>query len=173
MMRKISEEVVLVDENDNVLGYEEKLKAHKNPVKLHRAISAFIFDPQNKKLLIQKRSAYKPTWPLFWSNTVCTHPRRGESYLACAKRRLVEEMGVNADVKEKFHFIYKARFNKEFGEHELDHVFVGNYSGKIEPDPKEVADHKWIEITELKKDFKKNSDKYTPWFKTIAKKLGL
>jgi isopentenyl-diphosphate delta-isomerase len=172
-MKKIAEEVVLVDKNDNVLGYKDKLEAHKNPVQLHRAISAIIFDPQNTKVLIQKRSAFKPTWPLFWSGTVCTHPRRGESYLASTKRRLMEELGINSDVMEKFKFIYKAKYNKTYGEYELDRVFTGNYSGEIKPDPKEVSDHKWIEISALKRDFKNNPSSYTPWFIKIVKKLKI
>ena len=66
--------VVLIDKSDNVIGYKEKFAAHKNPVPLHRAISVVIFSPDRKKMLIQKRAETKPTWPLFWSNTVCSLP---------------------------------------------------------------------------------------------------
>ena len=38
------EQVVLVDENDNQIGIEEKMAAHSNGGKLHRAISVFIFN---------------------------------------------------------------------------------------------------------------------------------
>jgi isopentenyl-diphosphate delta-isomerase len=67
-------QVVLVDKNDKVVGYKDKLEAHKNPVPLHRAVSVLIFNSGKDKVLIQKRSKNKPTWPLYWSNTVCTHP---------------------------------------------------------------------------------------------------
>jgi len=44
--------IVLVDEKDNPIGYEEKLSAHRNGGKLHRAFSIFIFPiPQNEALL--------------------------------------------------------------------------------------------------------------------------
>ena len=64
-------QVVLVDENDQVLGFEEKFDAHHKPVPLHRAISVIIFDTSGKKMMLQKRTEDKPTWPLFWSNTCC------------------------------------------------------------------------------------------------------
>ena len=37
----MSEQVILVDKNDNIIGVEEKLKAHQLGL-LHRAFSIFI-----------------------------------------------------------------------------------------------------------------------------------
>ena len=48
------DEVVLVNKNNEVLGYMEKLEAHKKGL-LHRAFSVFIFNSDNE-LLLQKRS---------------------------------------------------------------------------------------------------------------------
>lgn len=167
--RSNKEKVVLVDKDDKKIGLEEKVKAHKHPVALHRAISVIILD--RDRILLQKRSAYKPAWPLFWSNTCCTHPRDGESKEACAMRRLKEEMGFSTAVKPRFKFIYKAKYDDTFGEHELDTVLVGEYSGPIKPDNKEVAEYKWVKISELKKDLKENPQIYTPWFKRIFSKM--
>lgn len=166
-------QVVLVDKNDKVVGYKEKKRAHKNPVPLHRAISVVIFDKEGKRLLLQKRARNKLTWPLFWTNPCCTHPFKGESYKAAAERRLMEEMGISTSLKEAFRFIYKARYDKTWGEHELDVVFLGYYSGEIDPNPEEVADFKWMEIKAVAIDVKKNPGIYTPWFKTILRRLDL
>lgn len=168
-MKKLRTKIVLVDKKDKVLGYKDKVETHKNPVPLHRASSVVIYD--NDKMLIQKRSALKPTWPLYWSNTCCTHPYKGESYIGAARRRLREEMGFDTVLKEEFRFIHKAKYDKEFGEHELDCVFVGSYSGKVNPDPKEIADFKWVEVSKLMSEIKKKPDKYTPWFKIILQRL--
>ena len=132
-------EVVLVDKQDKVIGYQEKLKAHKNPVPLHRAISIVVFSPDKKNILLQKRSVKKPTWPLFWSNTACSHPYKNESFANAAVRRLKEEMGFSTALKEKFRFIYKAEMDKTWGEHEYDAVFVGYYSGPVDPDPADAV----------------------------------
>ena len=42
-------------------------------------------------------------------------PREGETYLEGAVRRLKEELGIEADLSEKFHFIYKADVGVVFG----------------------------------------------------------
>lgn len=164
-------DVVLVDRDDNAVGRKEKYEAHHNPVPLHRAISVVIYDNAHKKMLLQKRSNKKPTWGGFWSNATCTHPLADESYLQAAERRLFEEMGVKTQLKESFNFIYNSKYDETWGEHELDHVFVGEYDGEVKLDPEEADDYKWIEVEELLKDVNENPDIYTPWFKLILKRL--
>jgi isopentenyl-diphosphate Delta-isomerase len=173
-MKKNSIQVVLVNELDKELGLKEKYAAHKTPFPLHRAISIVIFNKNKRQMLITKRSAGKLTWPYYWSNSVCSHPYPGETYAVAAKRRIYEELGFNTYLKEAFHFTYSAVMdNKIWGEHELDHVFTGNYEGPVCPNPDEVAGYEWIEIGELKRDLKENPKKYTPWFKIVLTKLGI
>ena len=71
------ENLILVDEEDRVIGHEEKERCHDGAGKLHRAFSVFLFDGRGR-MLIQRRSAAKRLWPLFWSNSCCSHPRQGE-----------------------------------------------------------------------------------------------
>jgi len=164
--------IILVDSNDKILGFKEKFAAHKIPVSLHRAISIVIFSKNKSEMLITKRSAKKPTWPYYWSNTVCSHPYPKETCQKAAERRIYEELGFKTPLKEIFNFIYKAEMdNKVWGEHELDHIFTGIYEGPVRPDPKEVSGNEWIKIGDLQRDLKKNPGKYTPWFKIILKKL--
>ena len=164
--------VVLIDENDEVIGFKEKFSTHKVPVSLHRAISIIIFNKDKTQMLITKRSEDKPTWGGFWTNAVCSHPFPGETYQKAAERRIFEELGFRTSLKEVFSFVYEAEMDgKIWGEHELDHVFTGMYEGKIIPDPNEVSDYEWIKIKDLGKDLEKDSKKYTPWFKMIVNKL--
>ena len=164
-------DIILVDEKDKIIGYQDKIKTHKIPVPLHRAISVVIYDNNGKRMLLHKRTTSKSTWPLFWTNACCSHPLKGESYKAAAERRLKEEMGFSTFLKQVFKFIYKAKYDEIWGEHELDTVFIGNYEGEIKPNPEEVDSYKWVEIGKLASDVKKNSGKYTPWFKIILEKL--
>ena len=53
----MSNHVILVDENDNEIGVEEKIKAHQKKM-LHRAFSIFLFN-DNLEVLLQKRSPNK------------------------------------------------------------------------------------------------------------------
>ena len=164
------EQVILVDGQDNELGYEEKYACHKIPSRLHRAISVFIFNNKNE-LLVQKRSSEKKTWPSFWSNTVCSHPRPDEPPELAAKRRLEEELGFSCDIEHIFHFIYKADYDKTWGENEFDHVFIGQYDGPVKPNPDEIDEIKFVAIDQLKKDVENHPEKYTPWFKMCMNRV--
>src|SRR3989339_119662 len=110
-MKKSSDLLILVDKRDNILGYEIKEKCHEGPGLLHRAFSIFIFNDKDE-LFIQKRSKAKLLWPRYWSNTCCSHPRIGESYIQGANRRLVEECGFGTELKylSKFHYCANSDF---------------------------------------------------------------
>ena len=97
--------VILVDEKDNEIGIEEKIKVHREG-KLHRSFSIFIFNRKGE-LLIQKRAKSKYHSPGLWSNTCCSHPRPAKNLEDEVKKRLKEEMGiVKCSLKEVFNFIY-------------------------------------------------------------------
>ena len=112
--------VILVNENDEVLGEMEKMEAHRKGV-LHRAISVLVFNSKGEWLL-QQRAAHKYHSSLLWSNTACTHPMIGEDTIISAHRRLKEEMGMQSPLKKAFSFQYKAELDGDMIEHELDHV---------------------------------------------------
>lgn len=158
------EKLILVDENDNVLGYEIKAKAHENDGMLHRAFSLFIFNDK-KELLIQKRAQQKPLWPLFWANSVCSHPRKGEDYETAIHRRLKEELGIDTHLHVLYKFQYQARFDEVRSENELCSVYIGKSGEEIIANPNEIAEWNFVDLTQLKIDITENPLKYTPWFK--------
>lgn len=165
----MEEKIILVDKNDTKIGTEEKIKTHKEG-KLHRAFSIFIFNSKGE-LLLQKRVNTKYHTPGLWTNTCCSHPRPGELLEKAIHRRLIEEMGIDCELKKIFSFIYKATLKNNLFEHEYDHVFIGKFDGEPNPDLTEVDDYKWISIDELEKDINKNPKKYTPWLQIIFKKI--
>ncbi len=165
----MNEKVVLVNEDDNEIGVEEKVKAHKEG-KLHRAFSIFIFNSKGE-LLLQRRAGNKYHSGGLWSNTCCSHPKPGESIEHAAHRRLREEMGFDCSLNEVSRFIYRAELNNGLTEWELDHVFIGKYDGEVNPNPNEVEDWKWININDLKDDIKRNPNNYTVWFKMALDKV--
>jgi len=161
----MEELVVLVDENDVQLGLMEKQQAHIAGL-LHRAFSVFVFNSKGE-LLLQQRAVDKYHSPMLWTNTCCSHPRENETYKEAAHRRLKEEMGFDCELKEKFHFIYRAELGEKLFEHELDYVFTGFYEGKININKEEVQDFKWIPMDELIADMGLHPEKYTVWFRII------
>jgi len=159
------EEVILVNENDEEIGFMEKMEAHEKGL-LHRAFSVFLFNQQNE-LLLQQRAFSKYHSAGLWTNTCCSHPRKNESILAAANRRLMEEMGIVADLKIVNKFIYKAPFENGLTEHELDYVLIGTYNGPVQYNKEEVASYQWIALDKVASDCKSTPELYTVWFRHI------
>ncbi|WP_163400249.1 isopentenyl-diphosphate Delta-isomerase [Flavobacterium fluviatile] len=159
------ENVILVNQNDEQIGLMPKLEAHEKAV-LHRAFSVFILNNKNE-IMLQQRAHQKYHSPLLWTNTCCSHQREGESNIEAGSRRLFEEMGFQTDLKELFHFIYKAPFDNGLTEHELDHVMIGYHNENPAINPEEVEDWKWMKIEDIKEDIEKQPEIYTVWFKII------
>ena len=161
----VEEKVILVDTNDNPIGLMNKLEAHEKAV-LHRAFSVFILNDKNE-LMLQQRAHLKYHSPLLWTNTCCSHQRENETNIQAGTRRLREEMGFETELKEMFHFIYKAPFDNGLTEHELDHVMLGNYNNTPFINKDEVESWKWMKIEDVKNDMIMNPNLYTVWFKII------
>jgi isopentenyl-diphosphate delta-isomerase len=153
--------VVLVDRDDREIGTCPKLEAHKEGL-LHRAVSVFVFDERDR-LLLQRRAADKYHSGGLWSNTCCTHPYPGETPLAAAARRLLEEMGLAVQLSAAGSIVYRADFGNGLIEHEYDHLFVGRFGGTPRPNPAEVSDWRWIEPDELERQRSESPGDYTAW----------
>lgn len=161
----VEEKVILVDTNDNPIGLMNKLEAHEKAL-LHRAFSVFILNDK-KELMLQQRAHHKYHSPLLWTNTCCSHQRENETNIQAGTRRLREEMGFETELKEMFHFIYKAPFDNGLTEHELDHVMIGYFDNIPVINDDEVESWKWMKIEDIKNDMIANPDIYTVWFKII------
>jgi len=159
------EKVILVNENDEPIGLMPKLEAHEK-AQLHRAFSIFILNSKNE-VMLQQRASEKYHSPLLWTNTCCSHQRDGETNIQAGNRRLQEEMGFSTELKELFHFIYKAPFDNGLTEHELDHVMIGYYNDEPNINRDEVESWKWMDIDAIKEDMFQNPAIYTVWFKII------
>ena len=163
----MEEQVVLVSEKDEILGVMDKMQAHENGI-LHRAFSVFLFNDKGE-MLLQKRAADKYHSPNQWTNAVCSHPRMGETYMEAAQRRLKEELGIETPITYRFNFLYKADVGQNLWEHELDHVFTGNFEGEFKLNEDEVSEVRYISIDELDKEMAANPENFTEWFKIILK----
>lgn len=159
------EPLILVDGNDAVRGFDTKINAHRGSGILHRAFSVFLFD-QHQRVLLQKRSQQKPLWPGFWSNSCCSHPRRGESYSVATRRRLQEELGVETELEYVYRFEYHAQFGDLGAEHELCTVFIGYLDGDLalQPNRAEIEEWGWFAISAVDRWVATGHTELTPWF---------
>lgn len=158
-----SEELILVDTDDNEIGYRSKAACHDGSGILHRAFSLFLFNAEGE-LLLQQRAAEKRLWPGFWSNSCCSHPRRGESLPVATMRRLDDELNIAAELEFVYHFCYQAEFNDAGSENELCHVFLGEIDGEPRPNDSEVESIRFISADDLGAELAAHPQRFTPWF---------
>lgn len=158
--------LILVDEHDRPLGTMPRAQAHASPGTLHRAFSVYIFRRNGEELLIQKRHESK-LWGGIWANSCCSHPRDGEETMDVAPRRLKEELGFTCALTPVGTFVYQAEDPDGKGaEHEHVTVFRGDVNDDVAvtADPEEIAEWKWVTMSELRDQMKKNPDQFAPWF---------
>ncbi len=168
----MEELVVLVDEENKVLGTMPKTKVHQARTPLHRAFSLFLFN-SNKELLLQQRSDKKKTWPLVWSNSCCGHPGLGEENENAIKRRLREELGL-----KKLNILgslpYRYCFSKNgIMENEICPVFFGTTDESPDINLDEVESIRWVKWTDFMKEINNDpTEVFSPWCKEQARLLA-
>jgi len=158
------EPLVLVDAQDRELGFLDKAAAHRGRGILHRAFSLFVFD-ENGRLLLQQRAPGKRLWPGYWSNTCCSHPRRGESIESAIHRRLREELGLEAALEFLYKFEYQAQYDDTGAEHELCWVYAGRSSAAPRVNRNEIAALRYLSAAQIDAEIASAPETFTPWFK--------
>ena len=159
-----TEELILVDELDREVGQGAKRECHAGNGILHRAFSIFIFNDRNE-LLLQRRSAEKPLWPDYWSNTCCSHPRAGESMSEAVNRRLAQELGIECSLTFLYKFKYHAQYGAVGAEHEYCWVYFGHYDGDIDVNEHEISGVRFVDIASLQTEIAGSPKRFTPWLK--------
>lgn len=154
--------MTLVDVQDRVLGFGSKALCHRGTGTLHRGVSVFLM-AKDGSILLQQRSEQKELWPLYWSNSCCGHPDRGENYLAAAQRRTREELGVTPPLRHLFTFRYSAQYSAAGSENEICAVFAGELNHAAHPNRAEIAALRWITPSQLEKEISRYPESFTPW----------
>ncbi len=159
------EQLILVNEQDEDIGSLSKLECHLGAGVLHRAFSIFIFNSA-AEVLLQKRSAQKHLWPLYWSNACCSHPRPGEDAEVSAQRRLEQELGIRTPLSFLYKFIYQAQYQGAGSENELCWVWAGEAEAEaIIVNTNEIAEWRFFSIQDLDIALSETPEKFTPWMK--------
>ncbi|MEO9309828.1 MAG: isopentenyl-diphosphate Delta-isomerase [Nitrososphaera sp.] len=160
----MEELLILVDSNDNPIGFEEKVKCHLPNGKLHRAFTVLLFN-KDGKLLLTRRSQSKMLWPGDWDGTVASHPRKTETYVSSAERRLPEELGSGCKLDYLFKFEYHVPYKDVGSENEICGTLIGEITEPFELKlvKDEISEAKWTSAAELFSDMRNNPQIYCPW----------
>ncbi len=167
----MTEQVVLVDENNKAIGSKDKSLVHNSNTPLHRAFSIFVFNKKGQ-LLIQQRSHLKKTFPLVWSNSCCGHPVPGETSLNAIRRRLKDEL--NIKITDIHCILPDFRYNAEMNgiyENEICPVYIGFTSEIPIINRNEVEAFKWVAWHKFIKIADSDDPYFSVWSKLETKEL--
>ncbi len=165
------EEVVLVDEENNILGTMPKALVHGASTPLHRGFSLFLFNRKGE-LLLQQRSHTKKTWPLAWSNSVCGHPGLHESNVDAAKRRLSHELRMEAITIEEV-APYRYTFVRTgVMENEICPILVGMTEEEPKPNLEEVEAVRWVAWGVFLEEVNAERNAFSEWCEEEARILS-
>ncbi|OGJ21943.1 hypothetical protein A3K73_04840, partial [Candidatus Pacearchaeota archaeon RBG_13_36_9] len=165
-----TQDLILVDSNDKVLGIESRESCHRGIGKKHRAICALIFN-DDKKVLVQRRSEHKSLWPGSYDVSFATHVFPEETYKTAGERRLPQELGFSGQLEVLSKFDYASAYNSSSSENELCTLLIGKHDGNVSPNRDEVIEQYWVSLDELATDISANPNKYTPWLKLSLESL--
>ncbi len=158
----MSDDLVVVDENDNFIRHSPRKQVHQS-TEWHRGVHSFLFNDKGEILLLL-RSAKKDKYPLHWECAISEHVDPGEKYLQAIRRGIKEELGVEPPELERV-----AKFKWAYGPH--DHTIAELYKGTVNEeftlDEEEVQEVRYRPVEEVKADI--DDGKYTPWFREIFK----
>lgn len=123
----------------------------------HRSVHIWIVDSKGR-LLLQKRSMSKETYPGLWDISCAGHVLSGESHLEAACRELQEELSLTIMQKNRLQFL--AEFPvvslpcPNFIDRERHQVFILELEdGEINllrPDGEEVSEIRWWKVHEFR-----------------------
>lgn len=150
---------------DGELTPVEKLAAHQRGLR-HLAVSVFVI--RNGAILIQRRAMGKYHTPGLWANTCCTHPAWDEDPLACAHRRVNEELGITGlTLHHRGQIEYRADVGNDLIEHEVVEVFIAEAGDDmpLRPNPDEVMDTRWVTPEDLAQEIAASPEDFTPWLR--------
>jgi isopentenyl-diphosphate delta-isomerase len=162
----MEDQLILVNENDEMVGVGEKLRVHREGL-LHRAFSIFILNSRGE-LLMQRRALCKYHSAGLWSNTCCGHPRPGEQVVAAAERRLKAEMGLDCQLEEFGSFIYRADVGDGLVENEFDHLLLGRSDLDPSLNMQEATGWKRVHFAALGTELNNRPEDFTCWFRLIV-----
>ena len=156
----------IVDESDSVVGSASRREVHRSGL-LHRSTHLLVFDSRGR-VLLQKRSSEKDTFPGRWDSSVSGHVDSGEEYDACVVREAYEEIGVDLEgVPER---IFKIDACEETA-NEFTWVYKHFSDGPFVINKEEISEVRWFSGESVDQMLLGERDSFSPAFALVWQRL--
>ncbi|MBM3889505.1 MAG: NUDIX domain-containing protein [Verrucomicrobia bacterium] len=161
----------VVNDRDEVVARASRGEIHQRGL-MHRAVHIFVFNPDGE-LYLQKRSQTKDTFPGCYDSSASGHLDAGESYDACARRELREELGLEADAG--LMWLFKIPASAETG---WEHVafYTCQTDATPQPNPREIESGRFHTLAEViamvQADPRQFANAFLKVFEQFGRRLG-
>jgi len=169
----IEDLVVLLDDDGTPRGHAPRTSVHGPDTPLHLAFSCYVLDDDGH-VLMTRRALSKRTWPGVWTNSFCGHPRPREDAEEAVARRGREELGIEIEDLQLMlpRFRYRAVDASGVVENELCPVWFATTRSAPMPDPAEVMDRAWVDVTDLGRAVAATPWAFSPWMVLQVEELA-
>ena len=152
----------IVDVEDKVIGRASREEVHRQGF-LHRSAHLLVFDEQGR-VLLQKRSMEKDTFPGKWDSSVSGHVDSGEHYDQCIVREAKEEIGL--DLEEVPEKLFKVEACEQTAQ-EYTWVYRTISGGPFTPNEKEISEIRWNTSDEVRVLLDSEPESFSPAFALV------
>jgi isopentenyl-diphosphate delta-isomerase len=159
----IDETLILVNERNRKVGAAPKQQVHRRGL-LHRAFSIFLVDSRGRFLLQQRHPRQYHSGGL-WANSCCGHPKIHEQTIQAARRRLREDLGVDANLRFGFFSRYQSVLDNRMQENEFVYVYFGDLRAPVNPNVDEINAVDFLTQREIDRRLKQKPSSFTYWLK--------
>jgi isopentenyl-diphosphate delta-isomerase len=159
----IDENLILINERNRAVGTATKQLVHRKGL-LHRAFSIFLIDSHGR-FLLQQRHPRKYHSGGLWANSCCGHPKAHERSIQAARRRLGEELGIDANLRFGFFSRYQTTLDNGMHENEFVYVYFGNLMAPVKPNVDEIINIDYFTPREIGRRMKQEPNSFTYWLK--------
>jgi isopentenyl-diphosphate delta-isomerase len=166
----MDERIIFADENDLPVGIGTRDEAWAKGIYV-RIVRAVLRD-ENGRILSQRRSPSKKSYPDRWTDSASGHVDEGDSYDSAIDRELEEELGLNIGLTFIDKFTSKDIVDdKKIFEHNAVYEGTIDSSMVLNLQESEVSGVKWYDLSELKELMQKNPDSFTPGFRELINRF--
>jgi isopentenyl-diphosphate delta-isomerase type 1 len=156
----------IVDESDSVVGSASREEVHRLGL-LHRSSHLLVFDSM-ERVLLQKRSSEKDSFPGRWDSSVSGHVDSGEGYDQCIVRETSEEIGIDlSEVPEK---LFKIDACEETAQ-EFTWVYRTLNEGPFSVNREEISEVKWFNKDDVGRLLEDRGEDFSPAFSLVWSRL--
>lgn len=147
----------VVNGQDEVIGQAPRGEVHARDLR-HRAVHLLIKNRAGE-LFLQKRSHRKDREPGKWDSSAAGHLDAGEDYASAARREIVEELGVTAELRKIGKLPATERTGMEFVE-----IFEGESDGPFRLNPLEIEAGAFFSTAQIEPWLAMRPDDFAPGF---------